>query len=379
MDTIASKHRGTSYSLLLPFYNENNSNHANGNGIPMSSIVKYMNQQLSKISNQRHSVSMTQPAIVNQNLQINITTIDNNNKNTNTNTNTDKEQKTQVDTGSDVNINNNNNTNNRSTKQKQKSLRTVASSLKLAISIKGNTISVDDHQHVHKSSSRSSSLRGWMFSNSGSNSNINNGGMEISTGIDVIKNNFKNKNNIETSMKVDVHSLKMGKIVIHAFGRLYEKYVCSSSDFAINIRSQTRDIIHGMFDTDFYAMWLAKKEKQNANNNDDVSNENILNKQISISDLSLWYRLRFASDAKRQTCDRSQSFVKAQFEKYTEINGPKITEAQLIEWLLTKIIIAMETAVIEICYLINDSYIRFRNNQQVFNKAVQLAKKFHPR
>ena len=58
--------------------------------------------------------------------------------------------------------------------------------------------------------------------------------------------------------------------------------------------------------------------------------------------------------------------------KNTTIDS-NLTENQLVEWLLFKLIKTMELAINEISKLMNDSFFRYKANDTTFDKSVHLA------
>ena len=68
------------------------------------------------------------------------------------------------------------------------------------------------------------------------------------------------------------------------------------------------------------------------------------------------------------------SIVKAEFRKHAESGN--CDENVLLEWLLTELIETMETAVREVSFLMNDSFVRFMNDKQLHEKVVNAAKDF---
>ena len=68
------------------------------------------------------------------------------------------------------------------------------------------------------------------------------------------------------------------------------------------------------------------------------------------------------------------SIVKAEFRKHAESGN--CNENVLLEWLLTELIETMETAVREISFLMNDSYVRFMHDSQLHEKVVAAARDY---
>ena len=78
--------------------------------------------------------------------------------------------------------------------------------------------------------------------------------------------------------------------------------------------------------------------------------------------------LRFAKE-------KEINLIQAKFREYVQINGAKLSQNELILWLINELIQNIEPIVFEISHLMKDSFSRFRKNQVVYQKAVELAQK----
>ena len=183
-------------------------------------------------------------------------------------------------------------------------------------------------------------------------------------------------------MLADKLSVDLGYTIIDTFVELYGKYIASSSEFEINIQSNTRHTLECMLDSHFFAMWSINSQHKP---------EIALKKQPSVTahEVSLWDRLRYESmvhwkvnranssmNVVKQIESSHKTLIKAEFEKFREITAD-ITERELLEWLIKQLIEPTEMAVREIAHLMNDSFSRFRKNSKVYAKVVHLAREFH--
>ena len=75
----------------------------------------------------------------------------------------------------------------------------------------------------------------------------------------------------------------------------------------------------------------------------------------------------------QQACSKSgMNLIKQEFGKATQVCS---NENQLFVWLLTELIVNMESAVREISALMNDSFSRFQKDKQLHEKCIELALK----
>ena len=188
--------------------------------------------------------------------------------------------------------------------------------------------------------------------------------------------------------KADIYSFRIGKAIINAFHDLYNKYIAERSQFEINISNDTKIALNSLFDATFFTLWCNNQSNKDFN----ILDEDPVAQVRQSSQLRLWHRIRKQSSEvkkmkrssirmhmknknKAQNKQESSFFIMAQFEKYKQVNEDDITQDELLQWLIEKLIVAMEPAVIEISILLKDSYSRFkRNDEKVFKKAVELAK-----
>ena len=254
------------------------------------------------------------------------------------------------------------------------------------------------------------------FSDNGGHGDVKNIGIPMSSIVKNMKNEiykYRSQKVRLANSKVDatvigIFSLKIGRAILYAFQHLFDKYIASSSQLTINIKSATRNELTAMFDQTFFSLWL-EKQLQNLKFRDSKSNSitslaTDVSQLPSMNEIGVWNRLKYGSLAsRRRSRSRSQSrsqsrnqtntianpnanenqddpfFIKIQFEQYykqlkEKSNNRDINEGELLKWLLTKVIVAIEPAVSEVSLLMNDSYSRFqRNDQEMLEKAVELA------
>ena len=288
---------------------------------------------------------------------------------------------------------------------------------------------------------------------------------------------------------VNTESVDIGNSIINAFSLLYNKYICDSAHYLINISSRTKNRLKKVYDVKYYQIRLIKqqqaatkrkssifvriankrqdsenkfKKKQNNNNNNNndgddskearsmsldkihisvwdrmrfehndrnkrtstsspassmsasikktltkrfgknankknknknkneaiekskstSSEENIGNKEIEIDfDGNNVHKYNFESNSNSNSNSPTNSVIEdemdlysmmnADFEKYAKNGG--LLEYELFIWLLDQLIENMEYAVLEIAKVMKDSFLRFKEDQQIYHQVVHLA------
>lgn len=388
MTSIIDNNPYACFNVTLPNYDDHN----RANGIPMSSIVKNINQKLTNIFKQRSALPLSDTNMIAHNAhsanEIEIITksktmgsVNRNQKNANTNNSIVTRINTSPTTPISPISSNNRDTIINYSNYKPKSPVSRGNDNDTETEV----IPVSDNDN----------------DNDNDNYNDNNNGNNILEEVDE-KNDYRmesmknfqkgrESNNkfvhpgiINTSLTdlnlADKVSLEIGYVIIDTFVELYIKYIAQSSEFEINIQSNTRHTLECMFDSHFFAMWSL-----NSQHKPEVS----LKKQASVTanEISLWDKIRYESmvhlnrtkssiNVVKQIESSHKTLIKAEFEKYHEITQD-ITERELLQWLIKQLIEPTELAVREIARLMNDSFSRFRKNSKVYAKVVHLAREFH--
>ena len=265
MNDILTKNHGVKYTLKLPNYDDTNKS----KGIPMSTIVKNMSEKLKKLIADRNS-------------------FEDENNDTDDHDDRDRER----DHGPSISQQNSKlNIGSASPPShpvpiKKKSSHSILATLKLGArspsydpSDSGNDSDNDNHNNR--------------------NSNNNN------HSINIIQRTNSNQMSIQTALKVDIHSIQIGKIVISAFNNLFDKYISSASQFSINVKSETRNTLTSMFDETFFALWSANRDldskvKITSQDGKKERRESIIlqhKKAPSKNEISLWHRLKHESSS----------------------------------------------------------------------------------
>ena len=124
----------------------------------------------------------------------------------------------------------------------------------------------------------------------------------------------------QSGKKENIDAIEIGNEIIDGFVEIYDKYASNSANLMININSTQRDALEDMFEKD--------------------ENNNIP--------------------------------IKIEYKQHVE-NSPDANKNDLLEWLLTKLIETTEAAVEEVSFLMNDSYTRYKRDNNTYKKAVKLA------
>lgn len=144
-------------------------------------------------------------------------------------------------------------------------------------------------------------------------------------------------------------AVEIGHGVIDCFRLLYLKYIDSSNaDFMVNIKSETRQTLTIMLD----CLYFMRIQRINSNKNNNHNSDASASLSVNVNGLS--------------DNNIPKSFINIEFDKYTSKNEENATNEMVIEWLLKHIMFEMESAVLQVSALMNDSFIRFKSNDEEF-------------
>lgn len=186
--------------------------------------------------------------------------------------------------------------------------------------------------------------------------------IETWTRNDYEMNNIDSNNN--NNRKIDITSEKICSAIILSFIQIYNKYVSDDSAiYMINISSLNRKKLKFLFDSSHYY-------RTTGMDNDDNSSK--LQKQMSLR------RLSFKWGREERSQHRNMSFIKQELKDYlkesSKLGNNEKTHQDLIQWLLTKMLLPMDSALLEIIFLVNDSFTRFKGqNRQLFNQLCDMV------
>ena len=244
------------------------------------------------------------------------------------------------------------------------------------------------------------------------------------------------KNELSRGREIDIISIKIGNRLIESFEEIYKKYISNSSEYTVNIKSQTRYTLTNMYDKQIYRIWKLKypydqvdihihyNNNNNSNNEAKSTSRSHSRKHSQSTSITIWDRLKYdsiiaghhshshnhnngaSSNSNKQDnkLDKHNhnsnsnynsnggnlnemnnrnfnndefNMIRAQFGAYARLNihSRELCQNGLIGWLLIRLIETMEEAVKEISLLMNDSYSRFRRDKILYSKVVQLADK----
>ena len=131
----------------------------------------------------------------------------------------------------------------------------------------------------------------------------------------------------------------------------------------INISSGNKKEMKRLFDGYYY---------YNTTQNNSKKKESFsfkMTTSISSTSINLFFGNNYNSDKKYQ-----MSFVKQELKEYikSKIHSNDATEKQLIQWLVNKILLIMDSCFREIVYLMHDSFTRFKiQNRDQFEQLCQ--------
>lgn len=131
--------------------------------------------------------------------------------------------------------------------------------------------------------------------------------------------NLNNSKDINTSVNY----------IIASFGEIYNKYISTSSQYTVNISSAARNSCFLLFDSNL------------------------------------------KSCKNKSTCTIG---IKEQLKEYMA-NREKLSDDEIIEWLLKQLISNVDSVVNQVSLLMNDSFSRFKKQQPVFDTCLELATK----
>ena len=215
-------------------------------------------------------------------------------------------------------------------------------------------------------------------------------GIPMSTTARNLEDSFKN---ITTLSNVSM-TTHLGNNIIAIFTQLYDKYISNSSEYCINIRSQTRKLLKSMFDEKFYQVLQYKLQSTLPPRLESASpSVSALESSPNVSnhkEVALWDRIKYQSGTRKlslginnieSTTSNSTSTIDSSTNvdcngiaaKFAEKGENGNDGNDLIEWLLNELIQSTEQAIVEISLLMNDSFVRFRKNDAVYKKVVELA------
>ena len=194
--------------------------------------------------------------------------------------------------------------------------------------------------------------------------------------------NLNSNSNCKKEKKIDVISQSICIKIIGAFSQLYYKYIdTDASIYMINISSRNRKRMEYLFDVYYYKDTIAKEKKKKQKEKRKLTND-------TKEKFSFAFPNGFGMGGlKGQMFDFGKdkvgikeklemvSFIKHHLKVYINedaINGENKTEIDLIEWLLNEIIPAMDACLVEIIYLMDDAFRRFKlQNDQLFDDLCQ--------
>ena len=191
---------------------------------------------------------------------------------------------------------------------------------------------------------------------------------DLDPDLDKNNNDSTNYNSYDLNRKADIKSKHICDDIITAFVQIYNKYIKDEcAIYMINISSSKRKKIEYLLDHDLF---------EKLENDDDIFDVEHVENDDENMETATCTRTKFSfkfslSRSSKQAKDRKKmTFVKQKLETYIKENVMivNIKEFDLIEWLLRTIMIPMDENLIEIVFLINDSFTRFKmQNKELFD------------
>ena len=165
----------------------------------------------------------------------------------------------------------------------------------------------------------------------------------------------------ETKSFVDMVTTRMCARIISSFRCLYTKYIDSQNAvLMINISSQNRKMLMELLDCDYYQKCKSSLSTRKRGSFDASA--------VAMNDF--W---PFKKDVNASSKGK-YSLINEQMGKYTQETTESekgLSDTELIQWTLSKLILAMEPSVLEISNLMNDSFLRFKiKHQEVIDQLV---------
>ena len=189
------------------------------------------------------------------------------------------------------------------------------------------------------------------------------------------KNSKDNGSNINTNVSkltsgfnLDENFCVLGsepsRLIIDPFRQLYHKYIdANGAVFEVNISSSKRDKIMRLFDVPYYNSMQNTGESGNNGAMGFITN----------------LTRSFSSGKNMKDVDSHKilkSFINDELDGYVRNLDSKsiITQKTVLKWLLIKIMTQFESSIMEIAFLMNDSFGRFqRTEQDIFEKLCKLS------
>ena len=184
---------------------------------------------------------------------------------------------------------------------------------------------------------------------------------------------LQNSDNLESkdnnTNEIDILSENICGIIILAFERIYNKYINDDSAiYMINISSRNRLSVKYLFDSYYY--------KINGKNTDNHKKSTKFSFTLTAMSRSALFGFGLNSDHKEKN-DTGMTFLRKELKSYLKNNSktPKAerkSEKELLLWLLSKILLPMDSCLREIIFLMNDSFMRFKaKNSRLFEELCQ--------
>lgn len=173
-----------------------------------------------------------------------------------------------------------------------------------------------------------------------------------------------NSNSINNK-KIDIISENVCGEVIISFILLYNKYINDeSATYMINISSRNRNKVKYLFDTNYY-----RNDKKKRNSKHRYSFE-----QIAITTKNRLFVNKNNNVDNNSDNVNGMSYIKQELKQYLKnINtsnkndNNNNNEYLLYQWLLERILLEMDKCLLEIIFLMNDSFGRFKmQNEALF-------------
>ena len=170
---------------------------------------------------------------------------------------------------------------------------------------------------------------------------------------------------LQFNRKLDIISENICGNIILAFSQIYDKYIDDDGAvYMINISSRNRNRLKYLFDVYYYKTQTGKKNIENINNRHVKTSTKFSFK------LTFGMTRSVAIDKKNAMCFVKE-MVKNYFKNSSNPENDK-TEFELLEWLFKTIINPMDAALLEIVFLMNDSFSRFKTqNRELFHQLCE--------